>query len=289
MQLDLGLAAPAARIVVLGSGSGGNVLVVECGSRRLMVDAGFSCREIESRLKQCQVDLDSFDGLVLTHEHSDHTRGAARFAKRHDLEVYATAGTLGELDLEAKGIPTRVIRSGEALEIGSFEVEPFDIPHDAREPVGFVVEDSAGHRVGLAADLGTWSQLVWGRLTDLDALVLETNHDLEMLRSGPYPWPLKQRVAGRHGHLSNDEAARGLPDLISGRLKWVVLYHLSRTNNLPALALEAVGEAVSRCGAAAQICVADQARPTPWLDLQDLTSTESPMGAELESVGENRM
>ena len=262
--------------------------MVECGSRRLMVDAGFSCREIESRLKQCQVDLDSFDGLVLTHEHSDHTRGAARFAKRHDLEVYATAGTLGELDIEAKGIPTRVIRSGEALEIGNFVVEPFDIPHDAREPVGFVVEDNAGHRVGLAADLGTWSQLVWGRLTDLDALVLETNHDLEMLRSGPYPWPLKQRVAGRHGHLSNDEAARGLPDLLSERLKWVVLYHLSRTNNLPALALEAVGEAVSRSGAAAQICVSDQTRPTPWLDLQDLSSTEPPMRAELESVGLNR-
>ena len=289
MQLDLGLAAPAARIVVLGSGSGGNVLVVECGPRRLMVDAGFSCREIESRLRQCQVDLDSFDGLVLTHEHSDHTRGAARFAKRHDLTVYATAGTLEELDLEAKGVATSRIRSGEALGVGQFSVEPFDIPHDAREPVGLVVEDGAGHRVGLAADLGTWSQLVWGRLTDLDALVLETNHDLEMLRSGPYPWPLKQRVAGRHGHLSNAEAARGLPEVVSERLKWVVLYHLSRTNNLPALALEAVGETVSRIGGTAQICVSDQSQPTPWLALEELPATETPMTTELDAAGDGRM
>jgi len=284
VQLDLGLAAPAARIVVLGSGSGGNVLVVECGARRLMIDAGFSCREIESRLKQCQVDLDSFDGLVLTHEHSDHTRGAARFAKRHDLKVYATTGTLGELDLEAKGIPTQNVRSGEALEIGDFIVEPFEIPHDAREPVGYVVEDGTGHRVGLAADLGTWSQLVWGRLTDLDALVLETNHDLEMLRSGPYPWPLKQRVAGRHGHLSNAEAARGLPELLSDRLKWVVLYHLSRTNNLPALALEAVGETVNRSGAATQICVSDQGQPSPWLDLEDWTAPDTALTGEPDSA-----
>ena len=289
MQLDLGLAATAARIVVLGSGSGGNVLVVESGSRRLMIDAGFSCREIESRLLQCQVDLDSFDGLVLTHEHSDHTRGAARFAKRHDLAVYATAGTLAELEIEAKGVSTRVIRSGEALEVGEFVVEPFEIPHDAREPVGFVVEDPAGHRVGLAADLGTWSQLVWGRLADLDALVLETNHDLEMLRSGPYPWPLKQRVAGRHGHLSNAEAARGLPDLLSDRLKWVVLYHLSRTNNLPALALEAVGEAVNRSGAAAQICVSDQGQPTPWLNLEDMATPDSSLTAELDSADDGRL
>jgi len=288
VQLDLGLAVPAARIIVLGSGSGGNALVVECESRRLMVDAGFSCREIESRLRQCQVDSDSLDGLVLTHEHSDHTRGAARFARRHGLVVYATAGTLAELDLEAKGVSTYVIRSGEALEVGKFVVEPFDVPHDAREPVGFVVEDDAGHRVGLAADLGTWSQLVWGRLIDLDALVLETNHDLEMLRSGPYPWPLKQRVAGRHGHLSNVEAARGLPELLSDRLKWVVLYHLSRTNNLPALALEAIGETVNRSGAAAQICISDQGQPTPWLDLEDSTTTDAPLSADPERAGDDR-
>jgi phosphoribosyl 1,2-cyclic phosphodiesterase len=289
VQLDLGLAGPTARVVVLGSGSGGNVVVLECGSRRLMIDAGFSCREIESRLRQCQLGTDSFDGLVLTHEHSDHTRGAVRFAKRHGLAIYATAGTLAELRVNTNQVSTCVIRSGEALEVGDFVVEPFDIPHDAREPVGLVVQDRGGHRIGLAADLGTWSQLVWGRLTDLDALVLETNHDLEMLRSGPYPWPLKQRVAGRHGHLSNVEAARGLPELLSDRLKWVVLYHLSRTNNLPALALEAVGEAVSRSRSTPQICVSDQGRPTPWLNLGEEGPREAPLSADLQARGEGQL
>ena len=129
--------------------------------------------------------------------------------------------------------------------MAGFEVEPFLIPHDAREPVGLVVEDGAGHRVGLAADLGYRSHLAWARLARLDALLLETNHDLEMLRNGPYPWPLKQRVAGRHGHLSNADAAEGLPELLHDALRLVVLYHLSRTNNLPRAA-SVVGEALER-------------------------------------------
>jgi phosphoribosyl 1,2-cyclic phosphodiesterase len=117
----------------------------------------------------------------------------------------------------------------------------------------------------VVADLGTTSRLAWGRLVDLDVLILETNHDLEMLRSGPYPWPLKQRVAGRHGHLSNREASQGIPELLSDRLGWVVLYHLSRTNNLPELAAESVGEQLVREGSDARLCVTSQLEPTDWL------------------------
>jgi phosphoribosyl 1,2-cyclic phosphodiesterase len=204
MQLPLSLSSPGSRVVVLGSGSAGNVLVIESGDRRLMVDAGFSCKQIEHRLGLVGLDGDGFDGIVLTHEHQDHTRGAARFARRHGLTVYATAGTLEALEFPAADFPTSVLRSGAVQEIGGFAIEPFAVPHDAREPVGLVVEDSYGYRVGLAADLGARSQLAWGRLRELDALVLETNHDLEMLRSGPYPCSLKQRCAGRHGHLSLD-------------------------------------------------------------------------------------
>ncbi len=267
MQLPLSLGAPASRMVVLGSGSAGNSVVLECGGRRLLVDAGFSCKQIEQRLELVGLDGDGFEGIVLTHEHGDHVRGAARFARRHGLTVHATAGTLEELGFLEADFPTMTLRSGAVHEVGSFAVEPFAVPHDAREPVGLVIEDRAGFRVGVAADLGARSQLAWGRLRELDALVLETNHDLEMLRSGPYPWPLKQRVAGRHGHLSNREAAEGVPELLCDRLRWVVLYHLSRTNNLPVLAAEAILEALDREGSPARICVSEQDQPTGWLDL----------------------
>ncbi len=266
MQLPLAFRSPTLRFTVLGSGSAGNAVVVESEGRRLLVDAGFSCREIERRLARVGASRDGFDGLLLTHEHGDHVRGAARFARRHRVPVYATAGTLEALDL-GEDAETRVLRSGEPREIGPFAVEPFGVPHDAREPVGFVVEDAAGGRLGLVADLGTRSCLAWARLSDLDALILETNHDLQMLRDGPYPWPLKERIASRHGHLSNREAAEGVVDLVSDRLRWVVLYHLSRTNNLPALAAEEIGQTLARAGCGAGVRVSAQDEPTEWLDL----------------------
>jgi phosphoribosyl 1,2-cyclic phosphodiesterase len=261
-------AGPPLRIVVLGSGSGGNAVVVESGPRRILIDAGFSCREIEHRLAAAGVDPDSLGALVLTHEHGDHNRGARRFARRHRMPVYATAGTLAGTPLaEAEARTAVVLASGEPREVAGFEVEPFALPHDASEPVGLVIEDGHGRRVGLAADLGNRSRLAWARLHDLDVLILETNHDLDMLRNGPYPWSLKQRVAGRHGHLSNLEAAEGIAELVSDRLRWVVLYHLSRTNNLPALAAAAVGEALAREGCPARIALTEQDRPGDWLDV----------------------
>ena len=133
------------------------------------------------------------------------------------------------------------------------------------EPVGYVVEDLWGRRVGVVSDIGTCSRLAWGRLKDLDILVLECNHDLKMLRDGPYPWHLKQRIAGRFGHLSNADAAEGMRELITDRLQWVVLYHLSETNNMPALAVDAVTAALSREGCAARLCVTTQEDPTEWM------------------------
>lgn len=256
------------RAIVLGSGSGGNAVLVESGGKRLLIDAGFSCREIENRLRGAGVEAASLSALLLTHEHEDHVRGARRLASRHRLPVYATAGTFagGEpgAELCASGIR---IRSGEPFEAAGFAVEPFAIPHDAREPVGFVVEDAAGRRLGLVADLGCPSRLAWGRLRDLDLLLLETNHDLDMLRSGPYPWVLKQRVAGRHGHLSNRQAADGLAELVGERLRHVVAYHLSRTNNLPVLAAAALGEELDRLGASCEVVLSEQSNPTSWLEV----------------------
>ncbi len=268
MQLGLALDGPPLRVCVLGSGSGGNAVVIESAGRRLLLDAGFSCRELERRMKQVGADPKRFDAVVLTHEHEDHVRGAARFAGRHDVTVYATAGTLRGTELRgATAAPLVEIRSGEPFEAGGFRVEPFTIPHDAREPVGFVVEDGAGRRVGLVADLGSRSQLAWARLRDLDLLLIESNHDLEMLRNGPYPWHLKQRISSGHGHLSNRAAAEGVPELLCDRLRWLVLYHLSRTNNLPALALAAAAETLERERSPAELVVSDQFEPSPWLEI----------------------
>ena len=262
------LTGPPLRIGVLGSGSGGNAVVVESGSQRILIDAGFSCRELGKRMALLGVDPKTISALVLTHEHQDHCKGADGFAKKYKIPVLATAGTLEGAGLrEERAKAAVLIRSGEPREVGGFCVEPFAIPHDASEPVGFVVEDGLGRRFGLVADIGCRTSLAWGRLRDLDVLVLETNHDLDMLRNGPYPWSLKQRVAGRHGHLSNREAAEGLPELIGDRLRWVVLYHLSRTNNLPALAAAAIGEALDRERCSAQMAVTGQFHTHPWLEV----------------------
>lgn len=265
MQLALSFAPPPMRLAVLGSGSAGNAVVVESGRARLMIDAGFSCRELEARLAAIDVPPATLDAVLLTHEHEDHIRGAVRFARRHGVPVCASSGTLDALALGEDPPPVRILRSGALSEVGGFVVEPFGLPHDAREPLGLVLEDRFGRRVGLVADLGTRSRLAWGRLSGLDALVLEANHDLDMLRNGPYPWPLKQRVASRHGHLSNRDAAEGLRELAGDRLGIVVLYHLSRTNNTAALALATVSEELARIDSVARVCVASQERPSGWL------------------------
>jgi phosphoribosyl 1,2-cyclic phosphodiesterase len=255
------------RVAVLGSGSSGNAVVVDCGGRRLLLDAGFSCRELERRLRRVGVEPQSLSGVVLTHEHEDHVRGTARFAGKHRLPVYATQGTIDGAGLRgATAAALHPLRCGVPVELGGFIVEPFAVPHDAREPVGLVVEAPGGQRLGLISDLGSRSRLAWARLQEVEFLLLETNHDLEMLRNGPYPWSLKQRIASGHGHLSNRAAAEGLPELLSDRLKWVVLYHLSRTNNLPALACAAVVEQLALAGCSAEIALSSQAEPTAWLE-----------------------
>ena len=263
------LDAPAnLRCVVLGSGSGGNAVVVESGGRRILLDAGFSCRELERRLRWVGVEPDTIEALVLSHEHGDHVRGADRFLRRHPVPVLASEGTLVGTALGDRARELAVtVRSGMPVEVGPFRIEPFSVPHDAREPLGLVVEEPGGRRLGLAGDMGSRSRLAWARLKEVDMLLLETNHDLEMLRGGPYPWSLKQRVAGRVGHLSNREAAEGLPELVHDRLEWVVLYHLSRTNNSPELAAALMGEALDQEGSRARLVVSDQFEPTPWLEV----------------------
>ena len=256
------------RVVVLGSGSAGNSVVIESGERRILIDAGFSCREIERRCAEVGVEAESLEAIVLTHEHGDHSRGADRLARRHRIPVFATEGTLAGVrwseDASEHLVP---VASGWPYEVAGFSIETFTVPHDARDPVGLVVEDGRRRKVGLLADLGTWSRLAAARLQDVGLLFLETNHELDMLRRGPYPWSLKQRVASGHGHLSNQQAVDGLPQVLGDELQWVVLYHLSRTNNLPALAAASVGETLERSGSAAAVAVSEQSRPSEWLEV----------------------
>lgn len=255
------------RFCVLGSGSSGNSVVVEAGGQSLLIDAGFSCRELERRMAAIGLDPATVAGIVLTHEHGDHVKGVPRFSRRFSVPVYATRGTLSRLRLPKFAPDSVVLRAGQALEVGPFRLDPFAVSHDAREPIGMVIETDAGHRLGVAADLGVRDREAWSRLRDLDAMVLESNHDLEMLMRGPYPWRLKQRIAGDRGHLSNADAASGVTELVGDRLAWVVLYHLSKVNNRPAIAEETVGEALAKVGARAELHVSSQTVPLPWMDV----------------------
>jgi phosphoribosyl 1,2-cyclic phosphodiesterase len=256
------------RLAVLGSGSSGNAVLVESAGRRLLVDAGFQCREIDRRLAALDRRKEELDAVVFTHEHGDHVRGAAVLLRKTSIPCYATAGTYEGTPLPDIGTRRKVLQSGRPVEVAGFRIEPFAIPHDAKEPIGVVIEDGGGCRVGLVADIGTRSKLAWGRLRDLDALILETNHDLHMLHHGPYSWALKQRIAGRHGHLSNVDAADGLPELITERLQMLVLYHLSRTNNTPEIAAETIGQKLDQERASVEVVVSEQDRPTAWLELR---------------------
>ncbi len=258
--------ATSLRFCVLGSGSSGNSIVFDCDGQRLLVDAGFSCRELERRLKGVGLEPNGFAGIVLTHEHGDHVRGAKRFARRHGVPIVATEGTLRGASLYHALPRTISLTPGRPHQLRSFRLEPFAVPHDAREPIGLVVESESGHRVAVIADVGRRTASLWKNLHSVDALILEANHDVEMLRSGPYPWRLKQRIAGGRGHLSNEEAGRGIRELLDGRLRTVVLYHLSKINNLPILAEEAVVAELERAGANIDLHVSGQDEPTPWVE-----------------------
>ena len=229
------------RFCLLASGSAGNAVYVESGGTRLLVDGGLSGRELADRLGRVGADPASLAGIVVSHEHADHVLGVGVLARRYRLPVYihprtleAAAPRLGRLD---RVVP---FRTGESFPVGSLRLRPFPVPHDAVRPVGFLLE-GRGRRLGLATDMGFVPALVRERLRGCHALVLESNHDPDLLRKGPYTWPLKQRILGRNGHLSNQAAAALLRDLLHPGLQRVVLAHLSQVNNLPELAMETAG------------------------------------------------
>lgn len=230
------------RFASLGSGSGGNATLIESGDTLLLVDCGFSAREAERRLHRLGRSAEQLAGVLVTHEHSDHAGGVAVLARKFDLPVFATRGTVRHCRpssaLEGWRKLQRV-EPGRSFTIGAIEVLPVAVPHDAGEPCQYRFEHG-GHRFGLLTDLGSIDMLVAEAYRGCDALLLECNHDRDMLRNGPYPWPLKQRVGGPNGHLSNAQAAELLALLQPERLQVLAMAHLSLKNNTEALARAAV-------------------------------------------------
>lgn len=241
---------------MLASGSSGNALVVEADGTAILIDCGVSCRQIETRLRAAGVDIGRLTAVLLTHEHSDHVQGLEVFLRRHPLPVAATDGTAKALNGALPDV--EVLGSGREVRFGPLSALPFAVSHDAREPVGFVVEH-AGRRVGLFTDSGVATALAVERLSGCEVLLLESNHDLDMLHLGPYPWALKQRIASRTGHLSNEQARRLLDRLVHSRLQLVVGMHLSRQNNLPELVRRELGQVLD--GSSTRLALARQDEP----------------------------
>ena len=231
------------RFTSLGSGSSGNGLVVESGATRVLMDCGFTLADTKARLERVGLVPSQIAGIVVTHEHDDHMGGVARFALRYAIPVYLTRGSAQWLPPDFPAVLVRYIDSHTTFSIDGLSVEPFPVPHDAREPVQYVFSDGAA-RLGVVTDLGSVTQHVVEKLSGCQALVIECNHDLDLLWNGSYPFSLKQRVAGRFGHLDNRSAAALVRELECSQLRHIIAAHLSLQNNTPALAVAALAEAL---------------------------------------------
>jgi phosphoribosyl 1,2-cyclic phosphodiesterase len=246
------------RVSILASGSGGNACVVEAGRTRVLVDAGLSAREIERRLKARDMEPETIRGIFVTHEHLDHSSGALVFSERWECPVFTTAGTAQAIGLEGNLFSPFVrIEAARDGRIGDLGVQALATPHDANESVAYAFEDG-GARVVIASDVGRADEAFIAFLRGATTLLLEFNHDEDMLRDGPYTWPLKQRISGGWGHLSNRQSAEAVRRSAGPALRRVVATHLSRTNNVPPLALAALVEALDRAESSALAGTADQ-------------------------------
>jgi phosphoribosyl 1,2-cyclic phosphodiesterase len=224
------------QFTLLGSGSSGNTTLVSDGAVHILVDVGLSGRETAKRLRECGVEPDQVSAIVVSHEHGDHCRGVGPFAKSLDIPVFMTDGTYRSSGMILDSRKHRRIYPGDSFDVYGFDFTSFSVPHDACDPLGFVIEKD-GVKICIVLDLGYLSNLALERLKGCDGIVMESNHDVRMLKAGPYPWALKQRVMSRRGHLSNDAVARYLANDFDGKAAHIVLAHLSKNNNLPELAV----------------------------------------------------
>jgi phosphoribosyl 1,2-cyclic phosphodiesterase len=250
------------RVCVLGSGSKGNSTWIATATTRLLVDAGLSRRETYARLKAAGERPENCSAIVISHEHTDHVNGLNRLARDLNCPVYITRATREAMPWDPKLTLYDYFGAGQKFTVGDIDISPFALPHDAADPVGFTFE-AWGIKIGLVTDLGYITELVKQRLQGCHCLIFESNHDLEMLKIGPYPWHVKQRVMSRQGHLSNLATAEFLSDSFDGGAQVLVLAHLSEANNHPEIARLTALEALSgRAAAPPELHLATQARPT---------------------------
>lgn len=241
----------------LASGSEGNCLLVQCGGTRLLLDAGISARRIKTALQSLHLTMDDVDAILLTHAHTDHTAGLATLLKHHATPLYATAASAAQLCARCP-VPEeqlRLLTPGAAFTVGQIDVRPFPTAHDCPGSVGYRL-DGCGGSIGLLTDSGYVTGEAAEALRGTALLVLESNHDVEWLRSGPYPPALKERVLGPNGHLSNDAAAHFAVEMARSGTREIVLAHLSRENNTPARALETVAQALRQTELSVRLSVA---------------------------------
>jgi phosphoribosyl 1,2-cyclic phosphodiesterase len=275
------------KFTILGSGSAGNCAYLETAEARILVDAGFSTRQIRLRLASIGKTPEHLSAILLTHEHSDHISGLLGLADKLHIPVYCNRGTqdgviwafkekwsqqtnraLEKADTFKSRMDWRLFETGATFEVGDVGIETFSIPHDAQDPVGFILHTAAG-KLGFATDLGHVTKLVLERIRSANVLVLESNHDVKMLQACPRrSWALKQRILGRHGHLSNVTAAEAAAQIMSAGLRQLYLAHLSRECNTPELAQHIMAEQLFHIGAThVQLQVAAQDVPCQTLEL----------------------
>ena len=253
------------RFNVLGSGSSGNATVVQAGSTAILVDCGLSLSELEKRAKLADFCLSEIRAVFVTHEHDDHIAGINAFVRKYQTPVFASAGTVRGSQRRLRAVSELYIFSPECVkEVGKICITPLIVPHDALEPCQFVIT-SDGQRLGLLTDLGRTTPHLEQCYQDLDALILEFNHDATMLTKGPYPSSLKDRVSGPYGHLSNSQALGFLQNLSLDRLQVLIAAHLSETNNRASLVRQILSELVAKN---VDVHVAQQDVPSSWIELQ---------------------
>jgi phosphoribosyl 1,2-cyclic phosphodiesterase len=238
------------KVCVLASSSSANCTFIDSGNTRILIDAGLSYKQCRVRLEEIGVDADSIEAVCVTHEHSDHVAGLPTFSRKTGARLFANSGTVDGLRRNPKcdGLSWQVFTTGSPFTVGDLRIEPFTVPHDAYDPVGFII-DNGQVRVGVVTDMGTSTTVIRDRLSSCQMAVVESNYDVEMLKDSPRPWPLKQRIMGRQGHLSNDAAGELLEEIANPDLRHIYLAHLSSDCNKPELALKTASRSLKKIGA----------------------------------------